>query len=262
MLVGRARALEIMCTGRELDAAELERLGLVLAVHPRERLLAEAQALAARIAASGPLATRGAKRIVSTRLYGGFGEARALSDTLRHALEWSRDVDEGHGRAPRRPAAPLHRSLSHDPSRSHARRPPRRSGAGPSPTPRPSSSAVSASAMRRCARTSTTLARALLALGVSRGDRVAVLLPNRPEWLITAFAAAKVGAPLVAISTFSTPREIAWTLEHARPRVIVTMEAFRGRVYLGAIHEVCPGAGHGGARRVSQRRGCPSCARW
>src|SRR5262245_2059675 len=106
MLVGRARALEIICTGRELDAAELERLGLVLPVYPADRLLAEAQALAARIAASGPLATRGAKRIVNTRLYGGFGEARALSDTLRHALEWSRDVDEGmiahsEGRAPR-----------------------------------------------------------------------------------------------------------------------------------------------------------------
>jgi len=106
MLVGRARALEIMCTGRELDAAELERLGLVLAVYPADRLLAEAHALASRIAASGPLATRGAKRIVNTRLYGGFGEARALADTLRHALEWSRDVDEGmaahrEGRAPR-----------------------------------------------------------------------------------------------------------------------------------------------------------------
>jgi enoyl-CoA hydratase/carnithine racemase len=106
MLVGRARALEIMCTGRELDATELERLGLVLAVYPADRLLAEAQSLAARIAASGPLATRGAKRIVTTRLYGGFGEARALSDTLRHALEWSRDVDEGmtahrEGRPPR-----------------------------------------------------------------------------------------------------------------------------------------------------------------
>ena len=106
MLVGRARALEIMCTGRELDAAELQRLGLVLAVHPGERLLPEAQALAARIAASGPLATRGAKRIVTTRLSAGFSEARSLSDALRYALEWSRDVDEGmlahrEGRAPR-----------------------------------------------------------------------------------------------------------------------------------------------------------------
>jgi len=106
MLVGRAQALEIMCTGRELDAAELQRLGLVLAVYPGDRLLAEAQALAARIAASGPLATRGAKRIVTTRLSAGFVEARSLSDALRYALEWSRDVDEGmlahrEGRAPR-----------------------------------------------------------------------------------------------------------------------------------------------------------------
>lgn len=105
-LVGRARALEIICTGRELDATELERLGLVLAVHAGDRLLAEAQALAARIAASGPIATRGAKRIVRTRLDAGFGEARLLSDTLRYALEYSADVDEGmaahrEGRAPR-----------------------------------------------------------------------------------------------------------------------------------------------------------------
>ncbi|HEU5194081.1 MAG TPA: enoyl-CoA hydratase/isomerase family protein [Methylomirabilota bacterium] len=106
MIVGRARALELICTGREIDAAEMERLGLVLAVHPSERLLPEALALAGRIAASGPLATRGAKRIVNTRLYGGFGEARTLADTLRHALEWSQDVDEGmaahrEGRPPR-----------------------------------------------------------------------------------------------------------------------------------------------------------------
>lgn len=105
-LVGRARALEILCTGRELDAAEMERVGLVLAVHPADRLLPEARALAARIAASGPLAVRAAKRIVSTRLLSGFGEARTLSDALRHAFEWSQDVEEGaaahrEGRAPR-----------------------------------------------------------------------------------------------------------------------------------------------------------------
>lgn len=84
----------------------MQRLGLVLAVHPADRLMTEARALAARIAASGPLATRGAKRIVGTRLYGGFGEARSLSDTLRYAFEHSQDVDEGaaahrEGRPPR-----------------------------------------------------------------------------------------------------------------------------------------------------------------
>ena len=84
------------------------------------------------------------------------------------------------------------------------------------------------------------LARALLGLGVGHGDRVALLLPNRPEWLIGALAAAKAGATTVAISTFSAPREIVWTLEHAQPRVIITMESFRGREYLSAIHAVCP----------------------
>jgi enoyl-CoA hydratase/carnithine racemase len=105
-IVGRARALELICTGREVDAAEMERLGLVLAVYPAARLLPEARALAARISASGPIATRGAKRIVNVRNGAGFAAARSLADALRHALEYSHDVDEGmaahrENRAPR-----------------------------------------------------------------------------------------------------------------------------------------------------------------
>jgi len=94
-IVGRARALELICTGREIDAAEMERLGLVLAVYPAARLLPEAQGLGARISASGPIATRGAKRIMNVRNTAGFAASRALADALRHALEWSQDVDEG-----------------------------------------------------------------------------------------------------------------------------------------------------------------------
>jgi enoyl-CoA hydratase/carnithine racemase len=94
-IVGRARALELICTGREIDAAEMERLDLVLAVYPAARLLPEVRALAARICASGPIATRGAKRIVNVRNGAGFAAARSLADALRHALEFSHDVDEG-----------------------------------------------------------------------------------------------------------------------------------------------------------------------
>jgi fatty-acyl-CoA synthase len=84
------------------------------------------------------------------------------------------------------------------------------------------------------------LARALLALGVRRGDRVAVLLPNRPEWIVAAFAIGRIGAITVGISTFSAPPEIAWTLEHARPTAVITMEAFRGRSFLAPIYAMCP----------------------
>ena len=91
---------------RTAAALVLACLGLVLAVYPAARLLPEARALAARICVSGPIATRGAKRIVNVRDGAGFAAARALADALRHALEYSRDVDEGmaahrEGRAPR-----------------------------------------------------------------------------------------------------------------------------------------------------------------
>jgi fatty-acyl-CoA synthase len=85
-----------------------------------------------------------------------------------------------------------------------------------------------------------SFARALLAAGVRRGDRVALLVTNRTEWLVTAFGAAKIGAVTAAISTFSTPRELGWTLEHCGASVLVTLDAFRGRSFLGALCDLCP----------------------
>ena len=68
--------------------------------------MGEAHALADRIAVCGPLAIRGAKRIVKVREASGFNAARELSDALRHALESTHDMQEGatanlEGRAPR-----------------------------------------------------------------------------------------------------------------------------------------------------------------
>ena len=95
MLVGRARALELVCTGQEIDAQEMERLGLVQATYPAGQFAESVRQTAGRIAASGPLAVRGAKRIMAVRQEPGFRAARELSDALRRALEWSPDVDEG-----------------------------------------------------------------------------------------------------------------------------------------------------------------------
>tara|TARA_R110000868_G_scaffold1844_12_gene14647 strand:- start:4390 stop:5169 length:780 start_codon:yes stop_codon:yes gene_type:complete len=95
MVVGHARALEMICTGREVSAREMDRYGLVQAIHPRGAVKDAARTMAETIGANGPLATRGAKRILRERRAPGFAEARALSDELREALEWSEDVDEG-----------------------------------------------------------------------------------------------------------------------------------------------------------------------
>ncbi len=73
-------------------------------------------------------------------------------------------------------------------------------------------------------------AKALLAAGIERGDRVALLVTNRSEWVVAALGAAKMGAIVAAISTFSTPRELAWTLEHCGATALVTLQEFRGRL--------------------------------
>jgi fatty-acyl-CoA synthase len=86
-------------------------------------------------------------------------------------------------------------------------------------------------------------ARSLLAVGVQHGDRVALLATNRPEWIICTLAAAKIGAIVAAISTFSTPRELAWSLEHCGAVAMIMLEAFRGQRFLDALRVLCPELG-------------------
>jgi long-subunit acyl-CoA synthetase (AMP-forming) len=61
------------------------------------------------------------------------------------------------------------------------------------------------------------------------------LITNPTEWTITAFAAAKTGALVAAISTFSTPRELAWAVEHSGAATLITLDVFRGQRFLDAM---------------------------
>ncbi len=88
---------------------------------------------------------------------------------------------------------------------------------------------------------SDEFARTLIALEVKHGDRIALLSDNRPEWLIAAFAIARVGGITAAISTFSTARELEWTLNHAGAKILITMSSVRGRSFLETICNLCPG---------------------
>ena len=97
-------------------------------------------------------------------------------------------------------------------------------------------------------------ARALMAVGIGHGDRVAVLASNRTEWIVAAFAAARIGAIVVAISTFSTPRELAWSLEHCGAAALITLDAFRGRPFLDPLHEICPELDQADAGRLRSAR--------
>ena len=64
-ILGRARAMELLLTGRRLDAAEAERWGLVNRVVTREDLLGTARSMALEIAAGAPLAVASVLEIVA-----------------------------------------------------------------------------------------------------------------------------------------------------------------------------------------------------
>ena len=90
-LIGRARAKELIFTGRRIDARTAERLGLVNGVAPAGELLAQARGLAAAIARNAPLAVRGAKQAINVGLQAGL----ALEAHIQFGLYASRDWAEG-----------------------------------------------------------------------------------------------------------------------------------------------------------------------
>ena len=93
------------------------------------------------------------------------------------------------------------------------------------------------------------LAKGLLALGVERGDKVALLMENRTEWLLADFAVTMLGATLVPVSTWSTGRELAYVLRHSDAATLITVDRVRGRDFLAVLAEAgaAPTAGRGQA---------------
>jgi len=79
---------------------------------------------------------------------------------------------------------------------------------------------------------SAALAAALHELGIEKGDRVALDLPNWPEFVIAMFAAAKLGATIVPLNPRYTVPELQYMLRHSEAAVVVCAENFDGTDYL------------------------------
>ena len=94
-LLGKGKALELICTGDRIGAAEAERIGLVNRVIPADQLMAVAEELAGKIASRGPLAVRAAIEAVMIGSDMGFEEGQFLEATLFGLLASSDDMKEG-----------------------------------------------------------------------------------------------------------------------------------------------------------------------
>jgi fatty-acyl-CoA synthase len=83
-------------------------------------------------------------------------------------------------------------------------------------------------------------ARALMALGVQRGDRVGIWSANRSEWLITQYAAAKAGAILVNVNPAYRMRELAHALGQSGTSVLICARGFRQTSYVDILRRLIP----------------------
>lgn len=83
-------------------------------------------------------------------------------------------------------------------------------------------------------------ARAMLAIGVTKGDRVGIWAPNCAEWTITQFATAKIGAILVNINPSYRTHELEYALKQSGASTLVLQGMFKTSDYVATLAELAP----------------------
>ena len=84
------------------------------------------------------------------------------------------------------------------------------------------------------------LAKGLMAMGIQPGDRVALWMTNRPEWLFAMYAVAKIGACLVPLNTRYRSKDISYTLSQSRSHTLLCMDESGPVNYLEILAEAMP----------------------
>ncbi len=87
----------------------------------------------------------------------------------------------------------------------------------------------------------TALASGLRALGVRAGDRVALDMPNWPEFLVAYFAVAKMGAIVVPLNVRYRAQEVGYMLAHSGASALITCQSFGDFDYLAMAEALRPG---------------------
>ncbi|MDB5384395.1 MAG: lcfB 2 [Planctomycetaceae bacterium] len=83
-------------------------------------------------------------------------------------------------------------------------------------------------------------ARGLIALGLQRGDHLAVWSTNWPQWVLLQFAAARAGVVLVTINPAYRASELAYVLKQADVQALFLIHEFKTSTYYGMLYEALP----------------------
>jgi fatty-acyl-CoA synthase len=84
------------------------------------------------------------------------------------------------------------------------------------------------------------LSKGLMALGIAKGDHVAVWAPNVPEWIFLQLALARIGAVMVTVNTAYKASELEYVLHQGDITTLFMTEAFRGNSYLESVYSLVP----------------------
>jgi len=84
------------------------------------------------------------------------------------------------------------------------------------------------------------VAKGFLAMGIKKGDHVAVWSTNYPEWILAQFATAKIGAVLVTVNTNYKIFELEYLLRQSDSTTLILIDGFRDAKYTEIINELCP----------------------
>ena len=88
------------------------------------------------------------------------------------------------------------------------------------------------------------LAAGFVALDLKPGERIGIWSPNRIEWILTLYAAAKAGVILVNINPAYRLAELEYALNKAHCRALVTADHFKTSLYVGMLRTLAPELGH------------------
>ena len=90
-------------------------------------------------------------------------------------------------------------------------------------------------------RRSASLAARLVSLGVGKGTRVGILLPNDVGWVVAWAAITRIGAIATPVNTFSKTPELATMLRHADVQVLIATPEFAPHDYAARLLDIAPG---------------------
>lgn len=84
------------------------------------------------------------------------------------------------------------------------------------------------------------LARGLMALGVQKGEKVAVWATNVPYWVALQFATAKIGAVLLTVNTSYREHELRYLLQQSECENIFLIDSLRDHDYVDTLYKIAP----------------------